>query len=242
LLCAVSYHAGTDVAENNAVNLLDFIITYLAIGSAFAMRSYFLNRRRDFLSVIRAVAWDLLFWLPNSIILAATRLFAGTRAVERSARSTENPDHDPLIAKLITELDSSPERDRIREAAERYSAIYTVLADLRASDEPSGQFEIYDISGHLNGPTGTPCLFRKNFAKLEYHLSRATDDLVRSYLHFATPQLGPLAINELADFFEVVGDGAAKAKTVDIVDSRSTLLNGPSVAPGVRPPTARAAA
>ena len=209
------------------MNFLDFLISYIAIGSAFAMRSYFLHRHRGNLFVFISVLSELLLWLPKWSFRALRKLLSSQVLSDSlpprgSADDEYLPDNQVEI--LIELLDSTAIRNRVREAAERYAALRSALIVGEAGRQPNGQFELFDISGHRNGRTGTACLFRKNLAKLRNHSIRSAEALIQASSNGEFTALSSPSRSALADFFLAYDDFDAILK-VRIENSPLSIQN-----------------
>ena len=196
------------------MSLLEIFVTYLAVGSAFAMRGYFLNRRRPFWAKIRIVLTQFFLWLP--IWLFRLSRGAGSSRRRRSAASSLDPKIKAHIEHLISLFPGILLRNQVREALERYAALHTALEN--ESGHASGEFELFSISGNGNGTTGTPCLYRKNLTKLKGHKTRTAEDLVRVFRRNAANSLDP----QLADFFYFFSDRDSIAK-LETLDSETNI-------------------
>jgi hypothetical protein len=199
------------------VNLLEFFITYLAIGAAFAMRGYFLNRRRQLWTRLRIVLTQCLFWLPICLLGLTKRAVA----LGRPSSTPEAGFHleiEKKTQRLLSESAAIREKNQIREALERYSALHAAL-----NNEPgraSGQFELFAISGNGNGTTGTPCLYRKNLSKLRIRKLRTADDLIRVTLQYVATDT---AVSDLAAFFNAFADRESVAK-LEAIDREENVV------------------
>lgn len=198
--------------------MIDLLFTYLAIGSAFAMRSYFLNRRRPILVLFRSVFAELLLWLPVWGIRAAKGLFSRSLVYGRQHRSANELAYEPYINDVLCLVDSRVARNRIREGLEKYTALHMALE--AGSHRPGGQFEIFEISGHRNGSTGTSCLYRKNLAKLQRHKRSTAEGLIELVASASQPAIPNSTINaKLSAFFELAGDASSVARAQRRIDA-----------------------
>lgn len=184
--------------RNFGVSLLDIFVSYLAIGAAFAMRAYFLNRRRPLLTKARVVFTQFFLWLPIWLIrLAKGNIGARRRRIPTSAGL--DPYIESQIEVLISSISGVKERAELRESLERYAALHIAIDD--EIGQASGQFELFAVSGNGNGATGTPCLYRMNLNKLRSHKVRTADGLIRLVVRKeATNLLSSRLSNFFADF------------------------------------------
>jgi hypothetical protein len=193
------------------VSNIDLLITYLAVGSAFAMRSYFLNRRRPILVIARSVLVELLLWLPVWGVRAAKGLFSRMQSYASHQRSANDPAYESYINDVLCLVYSRVARNRIREGLEKYTALHLALE--AGTRQPGGQFELFEISGHRNGSTGTSCLYRKNLAKLHRHKRSTADDLIELVASASQPAIpNSTTASKLSALFELVGDAPSVAK------------------------------
>lgn len=188
------------------MNPLELFITYLAIGAAFAMRGYFLNRRRQLWTRLRIVLAQFLFWLPVSLLRLTKRAVASSRP-SSTAAADFHLEIEEKIQHLLSGFPVIRGKNQMREALERYAALHAALDD--EGRRASGSFELFAISGNGNGTTGTPCLYRKNLSKLKVHKLRTADDLIRVTLQYLTADS---AVPKLAAFFETFADRESVAK------------------------------
>jgi hypothetical protein len=201
-----SYQVGTVIAISAHVSLLDFFITYLAIGSAFAMRAYFSNRHRGILFVSRSVLFELTFWLPKCVVWSGRKLTSGPAHEDvGSEPADEELWYGGLIDTLVQSVRSPTKQKRVREAAERYAVLKTAVSVGESQRQPGGQFELFEISGHRNGRTGTSCLFRSNLARLRYHSLRSAEGLSRTLIE-ARPHMLTDTKSKLLEFFDAFDD------------------------------------
>jgi hypothetical protein len=191
----------------NVVNFVDLLITYLAIGAAFAMRAYFRHRHRPISYILRSVVVELAFWLPKWVFWSIRRISSGA-ATTNSGSKRFDSDHwyAGHVQALVQPVRSSTDQKRFREAAERYVALRAALSAGESEGQPEVQFELFDISGHRNKRAGTSCLYRKNLAKLRNHSFRSAEDLVRAAtrVHFEIPLMD--AKSSLIEFFDAFDD------------------------------------
>ena len=205
-----TYHGGTNIAGSNLVTPVDILITYLAIGSAFAMRSYFRNRHRSPLSRFRAVAIDLTFWLPRVLISFILRSARLPKVV--AGHSSVSPHIDPVLKDgFLAVARTASERHALEDIVDRYCALRSALQ----TEVPhrGSQFEIFAIAGNQNSAAGTACLARKNFKKLQDHSEQTANVIVRLASRIQSDDRRPEEIlNRLSIIFEAYGDVDALAK------------------------------
>ena len=194
-----------DIAGADGVSLLELFVTYLAVGSAFAMRGYFLNRRRPFGAAARVVLTQFFLWLPIWLF----RLTRRATPFRRPGSPASGVDRkiEAQIEHILSSVRGIRVRNQVREALERYTALHMALVHERG--QATGQFELFTISGNGNGNTGTTCLYRKNLSKLRIHKTRTADDLVRMICHDSS--LNSLG-SQLTAFFGAFGDLDSIAK------------------------------
>lgn len=205
---AHSYRLGTRFAIFGCVNVVDFLITYLAIGSAFAMRAFFINRRYPPVWVAAAVIVELFLWLPLFVDRLVRRVVPSMRV---GSLAEDDPDAD-LAGPIIDALRSVPNgrsKNELREILERYAALR--FAGVDPSFRPDGEFELFAVAGHLNARTGTATLARKNAAKIASHKQRAVDDLLSLVASDAFSESSRLR-SDMAEFFDLAGDAPSALK------------------------------
>lgn len=198
------------------MSLIEFLVTYVAVGAAFAMRSYFRNRHRPLMSVIRAVAFELVIWLPKWVAVSIRRSFLGTAvAAPHPGRRpvSEFPRYETRIDDLMETLDSTARGKRVRETAEMYVALRSALISAETEAKPTGQFQLFDIAGHLNGRAGSACLFRKNLEKLRRHSQQAADELIARVAKAGPSGSRHSTVTRLVDLFGEFEDDLAINKT-----------------------------
>ena len=199
------------------MNLLEIFVTYLAVGSAFAMRGYFLNRRRPLWTRIRIVLTQFFLGLP----LWLFKLTIRTTSLRRRASPAAglDPETESQIENLISSFPGIRARTEVREALERYAALNAAL-DVEVG-RASGQFELFAVSGNGNGATGTPCLYRKNLNKLKAHKIRTADSLIS----LLPKSAGINSIDsQLLSFFETFSDLDSVAR-LEILKDESNVGN-----------------
>ena len=183
------------------------------------MRSYFVNRHRPFLFVFRSVLFELVFWLPIWGFRSIRKLASTPASANvRSSRPVEGVLlYETHIDALVRSLNSTIKKNRVRDAAERYSALRSAYNGGETDPRPSGPFELFDISGHRNGRTGTTCLFRKNLAKLRDHSRRSAGELI--LLLSENRPITPLnsSTSGLIDFFNAFDDPDSIARVKQLV-------------------------
>lgn len=194
------------------MGLTDLVITYLAIGAAFAMRAYFINRRHAPMQLLLAVTGELLLWLPYALIRLGRRGRLSDTAAARRNKDQDETVWDKMIENVLRSLSRSPFKKDLRKALERYVALHSALA--ASPERLEGEFEIFAISGHLNGRTGTQCMSRRNRAKLCDHMDRTADDI--ALMMTETPAIAsPELRADLIRFFEDLGESRSAAKLGD---------------------------
>ena len=193
------------------MNLVDFLITYVAIGAAFAMRAYFRHRHRPNSYLFRSVAIELAFWLPKWAFRSVKRVLSGpVKSNVGSQRDDSDFWYIGHIDALVRPIRSSGDQKRLRKGAERYAAIRTAIRTGESGQQPDGQFELFEISGHRNNRAGTTCLYRKNLAKLRHHSRRSAEDLIKAAvtvdfeLHVANTKSNVIEFFDLFDDVEAV--------------------------------------
>ena len=191
------------------VSLLEIFITYLAVGSAFAMRAYFLNRRRSVWIRFREITGQFLLWLPILLVRLVSRR-GQTRGTARSASGANDAELESRINRLISCFPNRHQRNQARQVLERYAALHSALKC--EGSQAAGQFELFAIAGNGNGSTGTPCLYRKNLSKLMKHKLRTTENLVALALQEPAFSSTSLVVSELIAFFDAFDDRLALEK------------------------------
>jgi hypothetical protein len=222
-----SYQLGTVFAEFCVVNLVDLLITYLAIGAAFAMRAYFRHRHRPISYILRSVVVELAFWLPKWVFWSIRKISSDS-ATTNSGSKRFDSDHwyAGHVDALVEPIRSPTDQKRFREAAERYVALRTALSAGESEGQPEDEFELFDISGHRNNRAGTSCLYRKNLTKLRNHSFRSAEDLVRAAtrVHYEIPLMdAKLSLIEFFDAFDDV-DAVLIAENFELFLETSPVL------------------
>ena len=205
------YQVGTIIAAFSVVGLLDFLVTYLAVGSAFAMRNYFLYRHRPILFLFRSVAFELVFWLPKWGFRSIRKLTRPAPVEMPKRLFAARREADPNVEALVESLHSTAGGKRVREVAEIYMALRAAYEAGERGPIPASQFDLFDIAGHRNGRAGTACLFRRNLKDLRDHSSRSADDLIRAVAESLTIDPGGASFF-LSEFFRSCDDFDSLAK------------------------------
>lgn len=166
------------------MNLIDFLVVYLAVGAPFAV-SYFLRNRRHeksfaFWLKIFAV---FVFWLPFAIFNLFNsknffRVFKPDFVKNFLAddSSRELSQIQKQIENILIKSDLPVSAFDYREIVERYVGLTTAC-----EDNSTGNFEseIFDIAKNGNAKLGSICLQRRNRIKLVRHQIGARLDFLR---------------------------------------------------------------
>lgn len=170
------------------MNLIDFLVIYLAVGAPFAVSYFLRNRRHEKSFAFRLKIFAVfVFWLP----FAAFSLFNS-----KNFFRLFKPD---FVKNFLTD-DSSRELSRVqkqienvliksdlpvstfdyREIVERYVGLTTACENNSTGDFES---EIFDIAKNGNSKLGSICLQRRNRIKLVRHQIGARLDFLRIVQH-----------------------------------------------------------
>ena len=172
------------------MNLLDFIIVYLACGTPFAVYRIVLSEESAFETAIRSVLAALL-WPIDGGKAAIKRLRSASRTLAKPRLENLRAEMEQILAANIPDF----RRFEFREVFDRYVGL------IRASDSssPTTFTELANISGRELTAAGAACLHRASRVRVMRHASGARIELIEYIAAFPSPDLCDLAASLAAE-------------------------------------------
>ena len=165
------------------MNLIDFIIIYLACGTPFGMYHFIDNRKSD--SHRLKSLFTVFVWIPYAIRLLREKFtgrFSNPNAGELEFVALEN---EAVLEKTKKELERVLVKNieifstfEFRETIERYIGL-TIANRIENQNPTDKEKDLFQISGSDSKILAAKCLHRRNLKLLSFHHSLARKDFLK---------------------------------------------------------------
>lgn len=165
------------------MNLIDFIIIYLACGTPFGMYHFIDNRKSD--SHRLKSLFTVFVWIPYAIRLLREKFtgrFSNPNPGELEFVALEN---EAVLEKTKKELERVLVKNieifstfEFRETIERYIGL-TIANRIENQYPTDKEKDLFQISGSDNKILAAKCLHRRNLKLLSFHHSLARKDFLK---------------------------------------------------------------
>jgi hypothetical protein len=196
------------------MNLIDFLIIYLACGAPFGVYFFLQNRKKFSVRKLWLKSFLTVFvWIPYAFNLLhhfTTKKIQTRQKREKALLDERLAGIQKLILDLHFESSSKISSFEIREVFERYAGL-TMVCNFENNAPSQTEKEIFRISLRQNPELGASCLHRRNRERLLLHQIQARKDflqIIRELMIsvFDTDELRNLVI----EFVETIGDFEAQ--------------------------------
>lgn len=170
------------------MNLIDFIIIYLACGTPFGMYHFIDNRKSD--SHRLKSLFTVFVWIPYAIRLLREKFtgrFSNPNPGELESFVLEN---EAVLEKTKKELErvlvkniESFSTFEFRETIERYIGL-TIANRIENQNPTDKEKDLFQISGSDNKILAAKCLHRRNLKLLSFHHSLARKDFLKFVFNY----------------------------------------------------------
>lgn len=170
------------------MNLIDFIIIYLACGTPFGMYHFIDNRKSD--SHRLKSLFTIFVWIPYAIWLLREKFagrFSNSNLKEIEFLTLEN---EAVLEKTKKELECVLFKDietfstfEFRETTERYIGL-TIANRIKNRKPTEKEKDLFQISGSDNKILAAKCVHRRNLKLLSFHHSLARKDFLKFFFKY----------------------------------------------------------
>ena len=199
------------------MNLIDFLIIYLACGTPFGMY-HFINNRKSGTHWIKSLL-TVFVWIPYGFIFF--RLKIADRLSTKNNENSSNYDFDPESQLVLEKTRKSLERIfcetgksipifEFRETIDRYIGL-TLAIHSENQKVPDKVLDFYEISGNDSKILAARCLHRRNLRLLIFHQRLARRDLLKFIFDYKNQiSDAEYCYNLLLTLVDVLQDNEAK--------------------------------